>query len=379
LAGEVSGSSKKYLLLAGFFAGLAFYSKYTSVFLLFGAFMYILIYRREWFRLKELYLSVILATLFFIPVLLWNYNNDFISFAYQGERVDFFGSGLRADLFFTELGGQILYNNPLNFFLGVLAIIALLRRKLGISRDHGLLILWTSLPLILIFLFFALFRGTLPHWTGPAWTSIILLSAVFLRDAGIRRSREKLVPGIVSGSLGVLTLVIVLGLMQIKGGMLYYDAGDKDENLGEKDISLDMYGWRQLSVEFERIITAEKELENIKLQSPVISHRWFPAANIDYYLARPLGINVLGLGSLDGIHKYAWMNDERGGFSKGMDAWYITVSRDFRDPLPMYGTFFSKVELAYTIPVKRNGKHVLNAFVYYMKDMKKLPGTLLEK
>jgi hypothetical protein len=155
--------------------------------------------------------------------------------------------------------------------------------------------------------------------------------------------------------------------------MLFHDPGTNAENLGEKDISLDMYGWRKLSSEFEMIVAEEAIKGNIHPKSPVISHRWFPAANIDYYLAYPMDIDVLAIGSLDGIHKYAWISQERGGFHLGMDAWYLTVSRDFRDPVPMYGPFFNEVELAYTIPIERNGKHVLNAYVYYLKDMKKLP------
>jgi hypothetical protein len=165
--------------------------------------------------------------------------------------------------------------------------------------------------------------------------------------------------------------------MQIKGGMLYHDPGSRADNLGEKDISLDMYGWRQLSTEFELIVAEEENLRNIDPYSPVISHRWFPAANIDYYMAYPMGINVLGLGSLDGIHKYAWISQKRGGFQLGMDAWYITVSRDFRDPGPMYGKYFSEVERAHIIPIFRNDKHVMNAYFYYLKDMDKLPPKLL--
>lgn len=239
------------------------------------------------------------------------------------------------------------------------------------------MLLWIVLPLISLFLFFSLFRATLPHWTGPAWTTIILLSAVYLRELGIKKSRERLFPGSIIVSLCLLILVLVLGVAQIKGGMIYYDPGDKPQNLGEKDVSLDMYGWRQLSTEFARVVEDEKDLQNINPLSPVISQRWFPAANIDYYLANPLGIDVIGLGSLDGLHKYAWITQTRGGFELGMDAWYVTVSRDFRDPIPMYGPFFEEVELAHTIPIYRNGKHVMNAFIYYLKNMKKVPGSII--
>jgi hypothetical protein len=172
-------------------------------------------------------------------------------------------------------------------------------------------------------------------------------------------------------------LVIVFGLMQIQGGMLYSSSGNSAEHLGEKDVSLDMYGWEQIAEEFEMILEKEEYLGNIAPGSPVISHRWFPAANIDYYLASPNGLKVLGLGSLDALHKYAWITQERGGFSMGMDAWFITVSRDFKDPVPAYGPFFSEVKLAYTMPIYRNGKHVMNAFFYYLKDMDRLPQAII--
>lgn len=377
VAGPISSQAKKYLLLAGLTAGLALLSKYTSVFLLAGVFMFLLAHNREWFKTKELYLAVFIAFAFFLQVLIWNFHNDFISFNFQSDRVGMFDAGLRSDFFFRELGGQMLYNNPVNFILGVLAIIAFLRGRLSIDKQKGRLLLWIALPLITLFLFFSLFRATLPHWTGPAWTMLVLLSAFYIRDLGIKRSKEKLFPSSIIASLSILILVLGLGVAQIKGGLIFNDPGDKPQNLGEKDVSLDMYGWRKLSVEFATLVEQENTLRNIDPMSPVISHRWFPAANIDYYLASPLGINVLALGSLEGIHKYAWINMERGGFYEGMDAWYITLSRDFSDPLPMYGPFFEEVELAYTIPIQRNGTHVMNAFIYYLKDMNRVPEEII--
>ncbi|MCK5080190.1 MAG: glycosyltransferase family 39 protein, partial [Bacteroidales bacterium] len=131
VTGPVTRSAKGYLLLAGLAAGCALLSKYTSVFLLAGTFLYVLMYNRSWFRTKELYLSAFMALLFFLPVLIWNYNNDFISFAFQSDRVGIFQAGLRGDFFFTELGGQMLYNNPVNFILGIIALVAFFRGRIS--------------------------------------------------------------------------------------------------------------------------------------------------------------------------------------------------------------------------------------------------------
>jgi len=377
IAGDVGRKTKNMLLFAGFWVGLAMLSKYTSVFLMSGAFLFVLFHNRQWLKVKELYLAALTALIFFVPVFLWNYNNDFISFTFQSDRVGIFDAGLRGDFFFTELGGMMLYNNPINFVIGIIAVIAFFRNKISIKPKHGKLILWCSLPLIGLFLFFSLFRHTLPHWTGPAWTTIIFLSAAYLREIGLRKGSERLLPPVLISSLSLLLIVLILGVMQIKGGLLYAYEGENEQDLGQQDVSLDMYGWKQLSVEFEAIVEKEKDLQNIEPGSPVISHRWFPAANIDYYLASPLGIDVLGLGTLDGLHKYAWITEVKGGFYPGMNAWYVTLSRDFRDPVSMYGPFFEEIELAYTIPITRNGKHVMNAFIYYMKNMNRVPQRLL--
>lgn len=372
VSGPINKKTKKYLLWAGLTTGLALLSKYTSVFLLSGVFFYLLIYNRKWFRTWQLYASFLLAILFFLPVFIWNLNNDFISFTFQSDRVGIFESGIRSDFFFTELLGQMLYNNPVNFVLGIIALIALFKGSELVGKENGMLLVLIALPLILLFLFFSLFRHTLPHWTGPAWTTIIILSAGYLRSVS-----KKMFPKSVIVSLAILGLGITLGVMQVKGGLLFYDQGDTPQNRGAKDVSLDMYGWRQLSTEFELILEAEKQAGNIDPESPFISSRWFPAANIDYYLAYPNGINVLGLGSLDALHKYVSITEKRGGFTEGMDAWFLTVSRDFRDPVKMYGRYFEEIELAYTVPVHRNGKHVMNAFFYYLKDMKILPEQIL--
>jgi hypothetical protein len=122
-----------------------------------------------------------------------------------------------------------------------------------------------------------------------------------------------------------------------------------------------MYGWRQLANSYDHN------------GLPIISNRWFPAANLDYYLARPKGINLFAIGDLSAIHKYSWINKERGGFQIGMDAIYITLSRDFKDPYDQFNPYFEKIIPLDTIRIRRSGHHVQNVFIYKMKDLKFIP------
>ena len=64
----------------------------------------------------------------------------------------------------------------------------------------------------------------------------------------------------------------------------------------------------------------------------------------------------MGLGGLESIHKYAWINNYRGGFHKGMNAYYITNSRNFKDPNVYYENEFESITPLDTIPIERGGR-----------------------
>jgi len=365
--------SAYWMIAAGILTGCALLSKYTSAFLLVGVLASVVFHSRKWLLRPSLYISLALSALLFLPVILWNIQNHWISFTFQGERVNMFSSGIRLDYFLTELGGQFFYNNPVNviIYLVVLAGMAF-RRKLPPGSQEYLL-LWTALPLIFIFLVFSLFRQTLPHWSAPGYLGMMLLAGGRMDKVMVP---HKLIPVTVKMALVFMLAVIIAGLLQIKTGLFYQDA-DNPEKLGKKDVSLDMYGWEQTSEKFRLEI-----LPNVPEGSeplPIISYRWFPAANIDYYIARPLDMQVLAIGDLEKIHKYAWINRERRGFRIGMDAWFLTSSRDFKDPALLYPGYFREITPVDTLAITRGGKHVYNVFVYLLKNLQKLPTDPLKE
>jgi hypothetical protein len=108
-------------------------------------------------------------------------------------------------------------------------------------------------------------------------------------------------------------------------------------------------------------------------ESILVGNFWFPLANFDYYAASPIGMKSYGVGRLDQIHKYAWINRENGGFKKGMDAYYITTTRDYRSPYGNLDMYFEEIRLTDTILMKRNGRVVKKAFVYRLKNLQKIP------
>jgi hypothetical protein len=218
-----------------------------------------------------------------------------------------------------------------------------------------------------------LFRSTLPHWSGLAYLSLILIAAAYLEELSVKKLKKVLFPVPIQFSLYFLLIILIFGVGQINYGWLNLDKSSDVKTLGKNDFSLDMYGWEQLGEKFSNIVEHDKKQNLIDTNAVIISYRWFPAANLDYYVARQLNKKVLSIGSLERIHKYAWINKKRGGFNKGMDAYFITTSRDFKDPYDLYENYFEKIEPADTIPIIRNSKNVKNFFVYRMIDLQGIP------
>ncbi|NTW23936.1 MAG: glycosyltransferase family 39 protein, partial [Lentimicrobium sp.] len=122
--GPESTNGRKLILIAGISAGLALLSRYTSVFLFSGAGLYILFFDRRWLLKWQVYASVVIALLLFLPVILWNIHYDFVSFSFHSDRVEVVKKVIRPDLFGIELGGQAFYNNPVTFLLIIFGLLA---------------------------------------------------------------------------------------------------------------------------------------------------------------------------------------------------------------------------------------------------------------
>lgn len=375
--GDKKPVQNRWMLLAGLFTGLGIISKYTSVFLWLGAGLYILFYDRKWLQKWSLYLAIFISIILLTPVIWWNVQNDFISFSFQSERVNLFDGSLRPDLFFTELAGQILYNNPINFVLIILGLMATFRSKLQLPAKTQKLLLLMALPLIGVFLFFSLFRATLPHWTSPGYNILILLAAS--RLATTQKISQTNIPRSIKAALILLGIILLLASLQIKFALLPIPDNNAYHKLGNNDVTLDMFGWRSLETPFKEAISQRVENGEMPDNAAIVAENWFPLAHIDYYVARPLGMKVLGMGKAERLHKYLWINEERGGFKLGEDFWYLTNSRDYVDPFEIYAENFHEIIPADTINIYRLDKPAKRYFLFMLKDLQNLPEQPLLK
>lgn len=349
---------------AGITAGLAFLSKYHSLFLPAGAFAFILFHNRRWFRVKESYMALFFFILLMMPVILWNTDNQFISFTFHENRVSFAGEGIQWQYLATEIAGQFFYQNPVNVVLIIVAFAAMAGGRKVIPAPASWLILWISLPLIIVFTGFSLFRSTLPHWSGPGYPGLILFAAAYLADRFRRSDSSPLLPWPVAAAVGFLLLVITLAVAQIRTGFIPLARwGD--------DVTHDLAGWRQLGMKFSTVAHSQENAGLIAKGSPVFTFRWFPAANFEYYVASPDDNRpVYALGTLERIHKYHWINYIRGDLPTGSDAWYLGLSDDYEDPNLLYGALFTAIVPTDTLILTRGEETVRKVFLFRMTGLK---------
>ena len=110
---EFSNKKLNLKLMLGFlFAGCAIYSKYQAVYLLLGVGLYVLLFNRSWLKNTFFYLGFVFPLIAVALIFYWNYDNDFISYKFHGNRVSLFSFKFNKNSFIREILGQFLYNNP---------------------------------------------------------------------------------------------------------------------------------------------------------------------------------------------------------------------------------------------------------------------------
>ncbi len=351
------------LLLFGFFTGLAFLSKYHSLFLWLGFALYIMLHNRSWLKRPSLYLSVLITIILMIPVFYWNLKNNFVSFTFHENRIDLLHSHINFKSFIQFNLGQFFYQNPILFIVFILALIAVFRKRKNKITDLNLVLTYLALPLILIFFIFSLFRSTLPHWTGPAFICLIILSSDWLSDLYTRK-RKRVIITILCSNLLFLG-ILVAGTLQINYGCILPVEKSSDPTiLGHNDFTLDMFGWKQAALKFRQFMSKEKippmDYENVK----IISNEWFPAAHLDFYVAHPLKIDVLVPTNFGAAHKYYWINKTR-HIQSGNRIFFITSSQHYFSP-EGFKFIFPVIIPKDTMRIDRNGVIVKNLFIYEM-------------
>lgn len=223
-----------FLYLAALAVGFATLSKYSGALLAACFVLYIAFSPklRGLFRTPHLYLVILVTLAMHTPVLIWNAQHEWASFAYilGGRRIGE-GGAIEPDGLIGYLGGIVLMLSP--FLLWPLGQFLLSR---GDGNGLPRLVFWFS---TLGFLAASLFTDILVHWNVIAYVAVLPYLAPWLR------SRIVVVGHFVFAGLIALAIAVNFTAMPLVATYTYTD----------QSTSLS-YGWEEVIPQIEAIRAA---------------------------------------------------------------------------------------------------------------------------
>jgi Dolichyl-phosphate-mannose-protein mannosyltransferase len=212
-------------LLVGICMGLATLSKYHVIFLFLGAFIFISTNKnqRHWLRHPGPYMAMLITLLIAFPVLYWNYQNNWVSFVFQGSRAGSSG-GIHPDWFLRSIGGQALWLLP---WFWIPLMVQLYRSfKLRKQSQSYSFLFWTAILPLGFFTVVTLWSDLQYHfhWQAPGYLMLFMplgfsISQHLNDPIRVRRTKNWLIFSACFTviTIGALTLHEVTGFWQSYG------------------------------------------------------------------------------------------------------------------------------------------------------------------
>lgn len=283
---------------AGIAGGLALLAKYTAVLLAPAALVYLLLDARArvWLRRPQPWAAVGLAALVFSPVLVWNAQHEWASFAFQGSR------RLQQSFdFSTHL--MALHVLALLGPLGLAALAwGLGGRARGMSgADRRFALVFTAVPLA-VFGTFSLFNYPHFHWTALAWAAAL---PVLAAAADVRLARPRWLERTWQLGLPATALAFALTLHWITLGL---------PGVPRKDFGVGYLGWTPAA---QAVAEIEREVQHATGQRPIVVglSKWSLASALRYHDPDGMRTNITSrqlLGGTGAMYEW-WFHDDSDG------------------------------------------------------------------
>lgn len=237
--------------LVGVTMGLALQSKYTALLLGAGiaASMIVVPGMRRWWLHPAPHAAGFLAVAIFAPVIVWNYEHDWVSFAKQFGRA-------RAQEFTLRyvgefLGSQIGLLTPLIFILAAAGAWFAVVKRSDRASEPTLLLLSLIGPMLLYFLFHSLHARVQGNWLAPAYPVLAVIAAHAAFQVGEMPGRlESAVLFSTRWAIPVGFAFAAIAYLQAAFGLLPLDPA--------KDPTALMVGWSGFAKDVEEIARTEQ-------------------------------------------------------------------------------------------------------------------------
>lgn len=227
-------------LAGGFWIGAAMLSKYLAALYVLGLLVYIagIPGCRRWLIHPAPYAGAVLSLVMFSPVLIWNAQHDWVSFAFQGSRAGG-GGGLRPVQVLVMLGGQALYLLPWIWwpllFEGLKAVRA------GRAAPQTWLCACLGLVPVAVMTIIPLWgKQGLPHWTAVGYLFLFPLLGLAVASQ-INGPKGGLIRGWLKFSFVSFPLITAVLVSHAATG---WGRALLPERIAREDPTMDMLSWR---------------------------------------------------------------------------------------------------------------------------------------
>ena len=249
----------------GIVLGLGMISKYTITLLGGAMLLFLLIDKdaRKWLARPQPYFALFIVCVLFSPVIIWNMQHAWASFAFQSEGRVASGNHFSLPRFISNV---LIFITP----IGVMSFIAVVKyKKIILSRMQAsseamsslnrsyFVLAWLTLFPFTVFASLSLFRASKLNWTGPCWLGLIPFLGLLISQKVNANSPKLLAWSARAWPATVLILMLIYG-----AGLHYLSLGLPFTRYPQ---NTHLMGYEQFGRDIEALVTQLEKDRNEKI------------------------------------------------------------------------------------------------------------------
>ena len=339
---------------AGIWFGLAMLSKYYAILLPVGVALFAMTSsrHRHWLREPGPYIAGMIAVVLFSPVLIWNYQNDWVSFGFQGHRV-LEHTGINLRWFGDSILGQLALIGPWIWIPMLLVWTRAIRDGMG-ATPRWLLTCIGTVPIV----FFTAIALRVPtgghyHWQAPGY---LMLLPLLGKAAADKLGQDDTVTKrwLAVSTAAMLFIAAVMSLETATGWAHLILRNHSIQ--AEKDPTLKGLEWKEL-----RTVAASRGFLSKPRLFVVTAHR-VDIGKVDLELGDALPVVCLCPDPRDVA--FGWDPRQFAGW----DALIIGTQEHIPDVQAAYGRHFEEIQSLGDIDIVRGGRPALRLKLSYARN-----------
>ena len=261
-------------VLGGCAFAIALASKYQAGLVVLAVLVWLLISSkyRVWLSTFSFWLAVCIAFLGVLPMLFWNFENDWASFQFHSSRA---GSGLNLSNFLTMFLAQGFYLYPVFLWYGFKSFFY---KQFWLDDKSRILLIGAVIPILFFNVIYWFSSSSLPHWTMPGWLLLLPLISVLISQLDPKVIKSVII--LPSLAIHVLVFLFVLHLQTGLVTIFHKEPPAWDNTVPLVPSSL-------LTDEFE-------EYKASSVGKVIVAENWMEAGRLAHLFGPNVTVNVLG-------------------------------------------------------------------------------------